>query len=87
MQTAVEFLDERYRYIRWMRLRDEISAEVSIRWSQDALRQAREMETQQILKAHEAGSYTANETIPEAKANACKYFERAYGTNKPKQNQ
>ena len=41
------------------------------------------LEREEILKAHEAGSYTPNETIEEAKANACKYFERTYGTNVP----
>jgi hypothetical protein len=41
------------------------------------------VERECILKAHEAGSYTSNNTIPEAKENACKYFERAYGTTAP----
>ena len=83
MQTAVEYFAEKEKYFLWLWLRDEISAAKADILRADAFRKALEMETQQILNAHEAGSYTTNETTDEAKANAGKYWQSTYGTNEP----
>ena len=49
--TAVEFLAERYNYITWMRNRDEISAGTADEWRYKFLKEAKEMEEQQLNKA------------------------------------
>jgi anaerobic ribonucleoside-triphosphate reductase len=51
-QTAVEFLAERYNYITWMRNRDEISPSTADEWRAKFLKEAKEMEKEQIIKAH-----------------------------------
>jgi len=51
-QTAVEFLAEKYNYITWLRNRDEISAGTADEWRAKFLKEAKEMEKEQIVKAH-----------------------------------
>jgi hypothetical protein len=50
-QTAVEWLAEKYNYITWMRNRDEISADTADEWCAKYLKQAKELEEQQIEDA------------------------------------
>ena len=57
--TAVEFLAERYYYVTWMRNRDEISAGTADEWRAKLLKEAKEMEKQQLNKAWEDGALTA----------------------------
>ena len=57
--TAVEFLAERYNYITWMRNRDEISAGTADEWRAKFLKEAKEMEEQQLNKAWQDGATTA----------------------------
>ena len=54
-KTAVEFLAERYNYITWMRNRDEISAGTADKWRAKFLKEAKEMEEQQLDKAWQDG--------------------------------
>lgn len=54
-QTAVEFLAEKYNYITWLRNRDEISAGTADEWRAKFLKEAKEMEKEQIIKAHRHG--------------------------------
>ena len=57
--TAVEFLAERYNYITWMLNRDEISAETADEWRVKYLKEAKEMEEQQLNKAWQEGAVIA----------------------------
>lgn len=50
-QAAVEFLNERFTYIKWMRDRDEISSETGLKWYNEALEKAKQMEKEQIIDA------------------------------------
>lgn len=50
--TAVEFLAERYNYITWMRNRDKISEGTADEWRAKFLKEAKEMEKEQITNAH-----------------------------------
>jgi len=54
-KTAVEFLAERYNYITWMRNRDEISAGRADELRAKFLKEAKEMEEQQLDKAWQDG--------------------------------
>ena len=54
--TAVEFLAEKYKYITWMRNRDEISAATADEWRANFLKEAKEMEQQQLEKASQGGA-------------------------------
>ena len=54
--TAVEYLAERYNYITWLRNRDEISAGTADEWRTKFLKEAKEMEEQQIKKAWQDGA-------------------------------
>ena len=54
--TAVEFLAERYNYINWLRNRDEISAGKADEWRAKFLKEAKEMELQQLNKARQEGA-------------------------------
>jgi hypothetical protein len=54
-KTAVEFLAERYNYITWMRNRDEISAGIADELRAKFLKEAKEMEEQQLDKAWQDG--------------------------------
>jgi hypothetical protein len=56
-QTAVEWLAERYNYITWMRNRDEISAGTADEWREKFLKEAKAMEKEQIILAHNYGEY------------------------------
>jgi len=57
MKTAVEFIAEKYNYITWMRNRDEISAGTADEWRAKFLKEAKEMEKEQIMEAHYAPKY------------------------------
>lgn len=57
-QTAVEYLAERYNYITWMRNRDEISAGTADEWRAKFLKEAKEMEEQQLNEAWQNGAET-----------------------------
>ena len=57
--TAVEFLAEKYNYIVWMRNRNEISTRTADEWREKFLKQAKEMEEQQLNKAWQDGAVTA----------------------------
>jgi hypothetical protein len=48
--TAVEYLAERYNYVTLMRNRDEISVATADEWRIKFLKQAKEMEKEQIIK-------------------------------------
>ena len=69
-QTAVDFLAERYNYITWMRNRDEISAGTADEWRAKFLKEAKEMEKEQIeknidmSKKVELKDETSNDTKP-----------------------
>ena len=65
--TAVEFLAERYNYITWMRNRDEISAGTADEWRAKFLKEAKEMEEQQLNDAWQEGAC-------EAQNDAAKYI-------------
>ena len=68
--TAVEFLAEKYNYITWMRNRDEISAATADEWRAKYLKEAKEMEVQQVNEAWEDGALTAqNEAAKEIEKN------------------
>lgn len=54
-QTAVEWLAEKYNYVTWMRNRDEISAGLADEWRKHYLEQAKAMEKEQIIDAHDNG--------------------------------
>lgn len=54
-KTAVDYLAERYNYITWMRDKDEISAGTADEWRAKFLKEAKEMEKQQIIGAHLIG--------------------------------
>jgi hypothetical protein len=58
-QTAVEWLAEKYDYAYWMVKRDEISPALAEEWKKHYLEQAKEMEKEQIIEAHEEGFYSA----------------------------
>jgi hypothetical protein len=51
-QTAVEWLAEKYDYAYWMVKRNEISPVLAEQWKKHYLDQAKEMEKEQIIKAH-----------------------------------
>ena len=70
IMTAVDFLAERYNYITWMRNRDEISAGTADEWRAKFLKEAKEMEEQQLNKAWEDGAVTAqNDAAKEIEKN------------------
>lgn len=70
IMTAVEFLAERYNYITWMRNRDEISAGTADKWRAKFLKEAKEMEEQQLNKAWQDGAVTAqNDAVKEIEKN------------------
>ena len=71
IMTAVEFLAERYNYITWMRNRDEISAGTADEWRAKFLKEAKEMEEQQLNKAWQDGAATAQ-------SDAAKEIEKNY---------
>jgi hypothetical protein len=52
MKKAVEWLAENYKYVTWLRNRDEISPGRADDLREHFLRQAKEMEKQQIIDAH-----------------------------------
>ena len=52
MKTAVEWLAEKYEYVTWLRNRDEISPKRADDLRDHFLKQAKEMERQQIIDAH-----------------------------------
>jgi hypothetical protein len=92
MQTAVEFLDERYTYIKWMRDRDEISWLTAADWYSDALNKALEMEKKQIFDAfnqgYREGEKDGDDGVVSFKDvsefnDAENYWQRTYGTNVP----
>ena len=56
--TAVEFLAERYNYITWLRNRDEISSGTADEWRTKFVKEAKEMEEQQLNKARQEGAIT-----------------------------
>ena len=62
-QTAVEFLAEKYNYITWMRNRDEISAGTADEWRSKFLKEAKEMEMEQLNKAWQDGAATAQSDV------------------------
>jgi hypothetical protein len=92
MQTAVEFLDERYTFIKWMRDRDEASAETALSWYADAIRKAIELETQQIMDAFNQGyregendgsiGCVYNDDVAKH-SDAADYWQTTYGTTAP----
>ena len=55
MKTAVDFLAEKYNYITWMRNRDEISAGTADEWRAKFLKEAKEIEKEQIVDAANNG--------------------------------
>ncbi len=64
IQTAVEFLAERYNYITWMRNRDEISAGTADEWRAKFLEEAKKKERDQhantwdaAIQSHEDRGY------------------------------
>lgn len=69
-QTAVEWLAKQYNYITWMRNRDEISAGTADKLRGDYLEQAKRLEREQIIKAHDDGDVWSGE----------KYYNETYGT-------
>ena len=69
--TAVEFLAERYNYITWMRNRDEISTGTADEWRDKFLKEAKEMEEQQLNKAWQEGAVTGQN-------DAAKEIEKKY---------
>ena len=71
IMTAVEFLAERYNYITWMRNRDEISAGTADEWRIKFLKEAKEIEEQQLNKAWQDGAVTAQ-------SDAAKEIEKNY---------
>lgn len=54
-QSVVEYLADRYNYLIWMRNRDEISAGTADEWRAKFLKEALELEKQQIIKAYQQG--------------------------------
>ena len=73
--SAVEWLAERYNYVTWIRNRDEISAGLADEWRKHYLEQAKEMEKQQIIKAHLTG------LIHPLEMEATKQAEQYYNDN------
>jgi len=73
--TAVEFLAEKYNYITWLRNRDEISAGIADEWRAKFLKEAKEMEKEQIIDA-----YTSNSMI-RTNSKAEKYYNETFNTN------
>ena len=55
MKTAVEYLAERYDYIIWMRIRDEISEVTAVEWREKFLEKAKKLEKEQIINAYKEG--------------------------------
>ena len=55
MKTAVEYLAERYDYIIWMRIRDEISEVTAVEWREKFLEKAKKLEKEQIVNAYKEG--------------------------------
>jgi hypothetical protein len=76
-QTAVEFLAERYNYITWMRNRDEISPGTADEWRAKFLKEAKEMEKEQVINAHLTGLIYPLET--EATKQAEQYYNETFG--------
>jgi hypothetical protein len=72
--TAVEFLAEKYNYITWLRNRDEISAGIADEWRAKFLKEAKEMEKEQIIDA-----YTSNSMI-RTNSKAEKYYNETFNT-------
>jgi hypothetical protein len=58
MKTAVEWLAEKYDYAYWMVKRDEISPVLAEEWKKHYLKQAKEMEKEQIIEAYETAMET-----------------------------
>jgi hypothetical protein len=75
-QTAVEFLAERYNYITWMRNRDEISAGTADELRAKFLKEAKEMEKEQIIKAHLHGVFHKFDNPNDASDN---YYNDTFG--------
>ena len=71
IKTAVEFLAEKYDYITWMRNRDEIGTGTADVWREKFLKEAKEMEEQQLNKAWQDGAETAQN-------NAAKEIQKNY---------
>ena len=57
--TPVEYLAERYNYITWLRNRDEISRATADEWREKFLKEAKEMEEQQLNKVWQDGAVAA----------------------------
>lgn len=75
LMTAVEFLAERYNYITWMRNRDEISAGTADEWRAKFLKEAKEMEEQQLNEAWQNGAVTSqNDAAKEIQKNYVQRF-------------
>jgi hypothetical protein len=73
--SAVEWLAEKYKYVTWMRKRDEISAGLADEWRKHYLEQAKEMEKQQVINAHLTG------LIHPLEMEATKQAEQYYNDN------
>ena len=54
-ETAVEWLAEKYDYAYWMVKRDEISPALAEEWKKHYLKQAKQMEKEQIMDAYQFG--------------------------------
>jgi len=74
-KTAVEWLEEKYNHLAWMRARDEISAGLAVEWLENFLEEAKKMEKQQIMDAHWQGfkNFCDNNEISE------QYYTETYG--------
>lgn len=79
-QTAVEWLAEKYNYITWMCNRDEISAGTADEWRSQFLKEAKQMEKQQIIDAANQTEFEDidNYGICEPTTKGEQYYEETY---------
>jgi HEPN domain-containing protein len=82
MKTAVEYLAERYDYIIWMRIRDEISEVTAVEWREKFLEKAKKLEKEQIINAYKEGCFDSilDESTDEERAE--QYYSETYGDDK-----
>ena len=83
MKTAVEYLAERYDYIIWMRIRDEISEVTAVEWREKFLEKAKKLEKEQIVNAYKEGCFDGgffDEKWDEVRAK--EYYSETYGDDK-----
>jgi len=82
MKTAVEYLAERYDYIIWMRIRDEISEVTAVEWREKFLEKAKKLEKEQIINAYKEGCFDSilDESTDEERAEQC--YSETYGDDK-----